>query len=88
MMTDTLLFDTLVNTIQQTPVDTIPLSNIIPEKVGFDFNLVRLLRGVIGMAVLIAIAYAPDSFFSCFWRLGSFIYHLYRSSLNSSVKDL
>ena len=56
MMTDTLLLDTLVATIQQAPVDTVPLSNIIPENVGFDFNLVRLLRGVMGMAVLIAIA--------------------------------
>jgi concentrative nucleoside transporter, CNT family len=61
MMTDTLLLDTLVATIQQAPVDTVPLSNIIPENVGFDFNLVRLLRGVMGMAVLIAIAYAFSS---------------------------
>ncbi|MCK4989469.1 MAG: Na+ dependent nucleoside transporter [Bacteroidales bacterium] len=30
---------------------------MLPEKAGFDFNLVKLLRGILGMAVLIAIAY-------------------------------
>ncbi|MCK5066335.1 MAG: Na+ dependent nucleoside transporter [Bacteroidales bacterium] len=34
---------------------------MIPERVGFDFNLVKLLRGMMGMAVLIAIAWAFSS---------------------------
>jgi CNT family concentrative nucleoside transporter len=57
MITDTLLIDTVAAAIQQVPVDSIPLSNIIPENSGFTFDLVRLLRGLMGMAVLIAIAY-------------------------------
>jgi len=57
MITDTLLIDTVAAAIQQVPVDPLPLSNIIPEKAGFTFDLVRLLRGLMGMAVLIAIAY-------------------------------
>jgi CNT family concentrative nucleoside transporter len=57
MIADTLMLDTVAAAIQQVPVDSIPLSNIIPEKAGFSFSLVRLLRGVLGMAVLLAIAY-------------------------------
>jgi len=57
MITDTLMVDTTLAVIQQLPVDTVPLSNIIPEKAGFSFDLVRLLRGMMGMVVLIAIAY-------------------------------
>ncbi|MEA3463378.1 MAG: Na+ dependent nucleoside transporter N-terminal domain-containing protein, partial [Bacteroidota bacterium] len=57
MITDTLLIDTVAAAFQQVPVDSIPLSNIIPEKAGFNFDLVRLLRGLMGMAVLVAIAY-------------------------------
>lgn len=57
MIPDTLMLDTVVAILQQTPVDAVPLSNIIPERAGFDFDIVRILRGVLGMAVLIAIAY-------------------------------
>jgi len=57
MIADTLMVDTVISVIQQAPVDSVPLSNIIPERAGFDFNLVRLLRGLLGMAVLIGIAY-------------------------------
>jgi len=57
MITDTLMVDTTLAVIQQLPVDTVPLSNIIPEKAGFSFDLVRLLRGMMGMVVLVAIAY-------------------------------
>ena len=57
MITDTLMVDTVVAAVQQLPVDSVPLSNIIPEKAGFNFDLVRLLRGLLGMVVLIAIAY-------------------------------
>jgi CNT family concentrative nucleoside transporter len=49
MITDTLM------------VDAVSMSNIIPVRTGFDFDLVRLLRGVLGMAVLIAIAYLFSS---------------------------
>jgi len=57
MITDTLMVDTVVAVIQQAQIESVPLSNIIPEKAGFTFDLVRLLRGMMGMAVLIAIAY-------------------------------
>jgi len=57
MIADTLMLDTVAAVIQQVPVDTVPLSNIIPEKTGFSFDFVRILRGMMGMAVLIAIAY-------------------------------
>ncbi len=33
------------------------MTNILPEMVGFDFSLERILRGLLGMAVLIAIAW-------------------------------
>lgn len=33
------------------------MTNILPEMTGFDFNLERILRGLLGMAVLIAIAW-------------------------------
>ncbi len=39
-------------------VETETLSNIIPEKASFNFNLVRILRGLLGMFILIAIAWA------------------------------
>lgn len=57
MITDTLLYDTVVAVLQQAPIEAVPLSNMLPESAGFDFDIVRLLRGVIGMVVLIAIAY-------------------------------
>jgi CNT family concentrative nucleoside transporter len=57
MITDTLMVDTVLAVIQQAPIESVPLSNIIPEKAAFTFDLVRLLRGMMGMAVLIAIAY-------------------------------
>jgi CNT family concentrative nucleoside transporter len=61
MITDTLMVDTVLAVIQQAPIESVPLSNIIPEKAGFTFDLVRLLRGMMGMAVLIAIAYVFSS---------------------------
>ena len=57
MTPDTLMLDTVAAAIQQVPVDSVPLSNIIPEKSGFIFDLVRLFRGMLGMVVLLAIAY-------------------------------
>lgn len=60
MMTETMLMDTVMATILQVP-EVVPMSNIIPERVGFDFNLVNLLRGILGMAVLIAIAWVFSS---------------------------
>ena len=61
MMADTLVLDTVLGLVQQVPVDSVPMSNIIPERSGFDFDLVRLLRGLLGMAVLIGIAYLFSS---------------------------
>ena len=61
MIADTVMVDTLISTIQQVPVDSLPLSNIIPEKAGFTFDLIRLIRGMLGMAVLIAVAYLFSS---------------------------
>lgn len=57
MIADTLVVDTVVAILQQAPVESVPFSNIVPVGAGFNFDLVRLLRGVLGMAVLIAIAY-------------------------------
>ena len=57
MIADTLLIDTVAAAVQQVPVDSVPLSNIIPEKAGFNFDIIRLLRGLMGMAVLIGIAF-------------------------------
>jgi CNT family concentrative nucleoside transporter len=57
MIADTLVLDTVVAVIQQSPVEAVPLSNIVPEGAGFHFDLVRLLRGILGMAVLVGIAY-------------------------------
>jgi len=34
------------------------LTNIVPEKASFSFNFIRILRGLLGMLVLIAIAWA------------------------------
>ena len=52
-----MMVDTVLTAIQQAPVDVVPMSNLLPEKSGFDFDLVRLLRGLLGMLVLIAVAY-------------------------------
>ena len=57
MITDTLMVDTVHAVIQQV-TEGLPMSNILPEQAGFDFNLVKLLRGMLGMAVLIAVAWA------------------------------
>jgi len=57
MITDTLMVDTVHAVIQQA-TEGLPMSNILPEQAGFDFNLVKLLRGMLGMAVLIAVAWA------------------------------
>jgi len=57
MITDTLMVDTVHAVILQA-TEGLPMSNILPEQAGFDFNLVKLLRGMLGMAVLIAVAWA------------------------------
>jgi len=60
MIAETMVVDTVLAAIQQVP-EVVPMSNIIPERVGFDFNLVKLLRGLLGMGVLIAIAWLFSS---------------------------
>ena len=57
MITDTAVVDTVVAVVQQQSAQTVPMSNILPEMGGFDFNLVRILRGLLGMGVLIGIAW-------------------------------
>ena len=61
MIADSILVDTVSTLMQQVPAEAVPMSNILPERAGFDFNLVRLLRGMLGMAVLIAIAWVFSS---------------------------
>jgi len=57
MIADSLMVDTVLTAIQQVPVDVAPMSNLLPVRSGFDFDLIRLLRGLLGMLVLIAVAY-------------------------------
>lgn len=48
------------NAVTETPVVERgeSLANIVPEKASFSFNFIRILRGLLGMLVLIAIAWA------------------------------
>ena len=57
MIPDSVLVDTAVTVLQQQAAEVATMSNILPETTGFDFNLVRILRGLLGMLVLIAIAW-------------------------------
>ena len=61
MITDSLIIDTVTTVVQQASSDVLPMSNILPEKAGFDFSLIRLLRGMLGMLVLIGIAWIFSS---------------------------
>jgi len=61
MIADTLIVDTVTTVVQQVSADPVPISNILPEASGFNFNLVRLLRGMLGMMVLIFIAWIFSS---------------------------
>lgn len=58
MIADTILVDTAAAVLQQANSTSSAMSNILPAQAGFDFDLVRLLRGLLGMAVLVAIAWA------------------------------
>jgi CNT family concentrative nucleoside transporter len=60
MMGDTIVVDTVVAVIQQAAEPT-HMSNIIPANTGFEFNLVKIVRGILGMISLIAIAWAFSS---------------------------
>ncbi|MCP4310681.1 MAG: Na+ dependent nucleoside transporter [Bacteroidetes bacterium] len=61
MIADTILVDTVAAVMQQVIPDALPMSNILPKEAGFDFDLVRLLRGLLGMGVLVAIAWLFSS---------------------------
>ena len=61
MITDSLIIDTVTTVVQHASSDVLPMSNILPEKAGFDFSLIRLLRGMLGMLVLIGIAWIFSS---------------------------
>ncbi|MFH0757112.1 MAG: nucleoside transporter C-terminal domain-containing protein [Bacteroidota bacterium] len=57
MISDTVLIDSVVALVQQVPVDSGSMSNILPERGGIDLNIVNILRGLLGMVVLIGIAW-------------------------------
>jgi len=61
MIADSLIIDTVTTVVQHASSDVLPMSNILPEKAGFDFSLIRLLRGMLGMSVLIGIAWIFSS---------------------------
>jgi len=61
MTPDTLIVDSVASLIQQGIQETTSMSNILPESTGFSFSFVRLMRGVLGMAVLIFIAWIFSS---------------------------
>lgn len=61
MIPDSVFLDTAARVIQQVSSDPVPMSNILPGTLGFDFNLIRLLRGLLGMLVLIFIAWVFSS---------------------------
>ena len=61
MIADPILVDSALALVQQaTPVSS-GMSNILPAEAGFDFDLIRLLRGLLGMGVLVGIAWAFSS---------------------------
>jgi CNT family concentrative nucleoside transporter len=61
MNLDSIPVDSLNAVIQPVPANPPQMTNILPEMTGFDFNLERLLRGILGMAVLIGIAWIFSS---------------------------
>lgn len=61
MIADTTMFDTAAVVVQQLTSDALPMSNILPAEAGFDFDLIRLLRGLLGMGVLVSLAWAFSS---------------------------
>ena len=61
MIADTILVDSAAAVIQQAVSDTLPMSNILPAGEGFNFDLIRLLRGLLGMGVLVGVAWAFSS---------------------------
>ena len=60
-MADSLIVDTLAGALVQPAPVSSQMSNILPEMVGFDFTLEKLFRGLLGMAVLIFIAWIFSS---------------------------
>lgn len=61
MMADPVIIDTVTTVIQQASPDALPMSNILPVKSGFEFDMIHLLRGMLGMVVLIGIAWIFSS---------------------------
>jgi CNT family concentrative nucleoside transporter len=61
MIQDSTLIDTLATTLHQVVSEPVSMSNILPEKAGFVFSLVNILRGMLGMVVLIGIAWIFSS---------------------------
>ena len=61
MMADSLTVDTLAVALEQPAPVASQMSNILPEMIGFEFSFEKLLRGLLGMAVLIFIAWIFSS---------------------------
>ncbi len=57
MIVDTVVVETVLAVAQQQLPQAVQMTNILPEMTGFDFSLMRIFRGLLGMAVLIGIAW-------------------------------
>lgn len=57
MIPDSLMVDTVSTVLQHHSPDAVSMTSILPDMVGFDFDVVRILRGLLGMGVLIGIAW-------------------------------
>ena len=61
MILDSLAIDTIANIVHDAVNEGNSMTNILPEMPGFDFDIVRILRGLLGMVVLIFIAWIFSS---------------------------
>ncbi len=57
MMSDSLVIDTVTLGFREVTSESNSMANLLPEMSGFDFEVTRILRGLLGMAVLIFIAW-------------------------------
>ena len=57
MIADSLIIDTASTLVQNASSEVNSMTNILPEMSGFDFDIIRILRGLLGMMILIFIAW-------------------------------
>ena len=57
MIADSLIIDTVSTIVQDASSEVNSMTNILPAMAGFDFDIIRILRGLLGMMVLIFIAW-------------------------------